>query len=223
MATATEVKERPIIFTGDSVLGILECHKTQTRRVMPALKHPEWTGYMILANKSYAIECGPDYPDDESDCVKNPYGVTGDRLWVRETWATGKSLDRMNVMQIVKSASEAGFSPGAPIWYRADGAYQAWGDDDERDFDGKGRIRAAMFMPRWASRLTLELTDVRVERVQDIGDDDCKSEGCVQIIPEYPRNQFRDVWDSINAKRGYGWEKNPWVWAITFKKLESNQ
>lgn len=87
-------------------------------------------------------------------------------------------------------------------------------------------------MPRWASRITLELTDVRVERVQEISEADCKAEGCSRE-PDHGgfygpdgtpllKPTFRVLWDSLNAKRGYGWDTNPWVWVLTFKQEKSD-
>ena len=107
----------------------------------------------------------------------------GDRLWVRETW-------QMN-------------EPPSGAIYRAD--------------DVAGHIdsgwRPSIFMPRWASRITLEVTAVRVERLQDITEEDATREGCTC------RFHFRQVWDRINGKRG-SWASNPWVWVISFHRLE---
>ena len=120
-----------------------------------------------------------------------PYGQVGDRLWVRESFYT-----------------ESG-----DIWYKADGQtapmFIKW--------------KPSLFMPRWASRITLEITEVRVERLQEISDGDCQAEGC-----QYPqwrgshtswKGAYKALWDSLNAKRGYGWEVNPWVWVISFDAM----
>jgi hypothetical protein len=79
-------------------------------------------------------------------------------------------------------------------------------------------------MPRWASRITLDLTDVRVERVQDISEEDARAEGASYGRPPYQsseREWFSLLWDSINAKRGYGWDVNPWVWVLSFRRVEA--
>jgi len=88
------------------------------------------------------------------------------------------------------------------------------------------RWRSPIHMPRWASRILLEVTDVRVERVQEIGEADAECEGvgwdCCgegENDPRTPREAFCGLWDSINAKRGYSWKSNPWIWAITFKRI----
>jgi hypothetical protein len=218
------VKERPIIFKREMVGAILEGRKTQTRRVI--------TGEFCLGAAGQLLHSLGLRP------YRCPYGVPGDRLWVREGWMTGKSLDSMSPKRIARSASDAGYSPGAPVWYLSDGAYRPWGEND-LDFEGKGKARPSIFMPRWASRLLLEIADVRVERVQDISEADAMNEGVLMNAPLLgidcsgeaiesstinwaPSDYFKRYWDSINAKRGFGWDSNPWVWAISFKAVPSN-
>jgi len=88
------------------------------------------------------------------------------------------------------------------------------------------KLKPSIFMPRWASRIDLEITGVRVERIQNITEEDAKAEGCeighelTDDSPFFARESFQKLWDSINAKRGYGWEKNNWVWIISFKKVD---
>ncbi len=124
-----------------------------------------------------------------------PYGQPGGRLWVRETFYPERSHR-------------------GPVSYRA-----TWPrDDDPPD----GGWKPSIFMPRWASRITLEIVSVRVEQVQDISEDDARAEGVDdgtgQTRPLHPY-WFRALWDSINSKRGYGWEKNPWVWVVAFRRV----
>jgi hypothetical protein len=128
-----------------------------------------------------------------------PYGQPGDRLWVKETW---------------HQHYIGGIHGGRPC-YRTDNQCESlpW--------------KTSLFMPHWASRITMEIVNVRMERVQKISDDDAESEGvdisglCTSTGPQtYAQYQFQMLWDSINAKRGYGWDVNPWVWVIEFKKLE---
>ena len=215
------MKERPIIFTGEMVRAILEGRKTQTRRIMPPLKHPNWTGYILTSKKDAAIECGPDYPDDDCDRVRNPYGVAGDRLWVRETFFYD---DCFFMYGPLPKTPHQGWQDA--FYYRADG--ECCDQIPECcccDLKGTTPWRPSIFMPRWASRITLEITDVGVERLQDISAEDAIAEsvdvGCVtsdftdKLLPAFQR-----LWDSINAKRGFGWDKNPWVWVITFKRVQ---
>lgn len=116
-----------------------------------------------------------------------PYGAPGDRLWVRETWALG--------------------AHASAIVYRADGEFAP----------GAGRWRPSIHLSRKLARITLELTDVRVQRVQEISQFDAMQEGFDG--PDHKAN-FCKLWDTINAKRGYQWASNPWVWALTFKVVK---
>jgi hypothetical protein len=129
-----------------------------------------------------------------------PYGRPGDRLWVRESFYVQPDIYRPD--------------KPSPIHYKAD---EDTGCLEDYVF------KPSIFMPRWASRITLEITRIRAERVQDISEEDCIAEGIkdsglgvVDLLLSYAV-----LWDSINAKRGYSWESNPWVWVIEFKRLES--
>jgi len=127
-----------------------------------------------------------------------PFGQPGDRLWVRETWLSYRHLHKNGRDE-------------ALLIYRADG------EDLPKQARGT-KWRPSIFMPRWASRITLEITAVRVERVQDIGDEDAEAEGLSWCNAASPRDKFQCLWNSLNLKRGYGWDANPWVWVISFKR-----
>ena len=118
-----------------------------------------------------------------------PYGQPGGRLWVRETW---RSMGKCNKGTDV-------------VFYRADGHVD-------------GPWRPSIFMPRWASRITLEITEVRVQRLQEISEADARAEGA-KHMPDH-RWHFREIWDSINGKK-YPWASNPWVWCLTFKRVDT--
>lgn len=133
-----------------------------------------------------------------------PYGQPGDRLWVRETWAALKNPTTLRLKGAAKRSDH--------ISYRADGELMGF------DFCW----RPSIFMPRWACRLELELTQVRVERLQDISEGDAKAEGVPVAFGE-GLHWFQGIWDSLNAKRGFDWETNPWVWALTFKRVEAKE
>jgi hypothetical protein len=186
------MKERPILFSGPMVQAILDGRKTQTRRVVkPQPEYWEQTGgyHYPLDKKPY--RGAPVGRVRSIDEYRCPYGQPGDRLWVRETWHQ---------------------YAGGEVIYRADygpESYQA----------GAKGWRPSIFMPRWASRITLEITGVRVERVQDISADDARAEG-VSAPDVLPRSKFATLWDSINAKRGYGWDMNPWCWCVEFKAVQ---
>jgi hypothetical protein len=240
-------KERPILFSSEMVRAILDNRKTQTRRVV-ASRHPieflggrgqendlsawgwffdgpEHHGYAVLAR-------GMDERRDHG-CVSIPcpYGQPGDRLWVRETWRTAANLDHLSPRQIAKKAEDAGWAmPWCPIEYEADKSRVNW---DAKMWGPAGKTRVSIHMPRWASRLTLEVTEVRVQRLQDISENDAEAEGIERSIDDrwpwrnYERegapfvrasSSFMSLWDSINGERpGCSWGYNPWVWAVSFK------
>lgn len=185
------MKERPILFSGEMVRAILDGRKTQTRRVIK-----------------------PQPPESVSEGYTTyfcPYGIPGDRLWVRETFAP-----RLDVDPITELARARHYA-----MYKADG-----GDPhDPMHWHPYDKWIPSIFMPRWASRITLEITNVRVERVQDISVSECRAEGIPQASfssqtdrDAQVHGEFMQLWDSINAKRGYSWESNPWVWVIEFKR-----
>ena len=206
-------KEHPILFGGEMVRAILEGLKTQTRRVIkPQPKHIQ----MLSDGK---IETSHDGGfDNDVQYIKCPYGKPGDRLWVRETWAVGKDFNNLKPSKLWKGDIESRLA----VCYEADNDC-IWNEYDH------GKIRPSIFMPRWARRNTLEITGIRVERVQDISYVDSTKEGLIipaalkhrsEFYPGGPyRAPFKTLWDSINAKRGYGWKENPWVWVVEFKVI----
>lgn len=192
------MREKPILFSGEMVRAILDGRKTQTRRVVKG--NPNHLHFSPFACKA------DDYHDEHGNQYSCPYGARGTRLWVRETFALGPGYN--------------GEPPGsAPdwscVWYRADGKQR-----HKRRNPGAraGKWRPSIHMPRWASRITLEVKDVRVERVQDISYDYAVSEGV--RYDTTPLDAFIWLWDSINAKRGHGWDTNPWVWVVEFKRVK---
>jgi len=202
----TTTKERPIIFRGDGVLGILEDRKTQTRRVIKFPATPKWMqGIEHRAMKVaypmpmggwvfWDIDMGQEFSDkvyqNDRDGIRCPYGQPGDRLWCRETFV----------------------SDGDYIGYKA-----------ERDPANDNALWSpSIFMPRWASRITLEIVSVRVERLQNISEADAFAEGISggDWLGD-PVGEFAKLWNSINLKRGYGWETNCWVWVLEFKRIDN--
>ena len=262
------MSERPILFSAPMIRAILSGTKTQTRRIVklqppatvesvyrPFPTEPNnWQGYGHGLIRWYG------------SC---PYGVPGNRLWVREPWAQEHPI----AVQAGRYSQDgrAGI-PGPPgvtyrVVYRADGEpLQVWrnasGEHPYFTIDGPADDIAAQYptvssnytrdgkaiywtpaihMPRWASRITLGITEVRVQRLQDINEEDAKAEGldsvpsvafprerawCDYHIPHdsfewfrSPIDSYRSLWDSINGKRvGCAWADNPWVWCITFAR-----
>jgi len=207
------MKERPILFNAEMVRAVLDGRKTQTRRVMKP--QPDDDARITIGEIGTSL--GVAYIGNErsggiATRVPCPYGQPGDRLWVRERHSFNDSM---------KSAS-----PGC---WLVDVEYS---DGTEQNIlaeikkpkltreRGETGWRPSIFMPRWASRITLEITGIRVERVQDISEEDVHAEGCDIMTTGQAHAQawFHKLWDSINAKRGYGWNDNPWVWVNEFKR-----
>lgn len=246
------MKERPILFSGPMVRAILDGRKTQTRRVVSnATSQGNYRASDLLLDDSRTFADGGPSPignpgpylhahvnapeierrhgwepggcDPEIVERLYPRHFPGDRLWVRESFrCTGKHE-----------------SDGFPVYFRAD----ATGIEDAIQRCG---WRPSIHMPRWASRITLEVTGVRVERVTDITNGDAFAEGCKRepcsTCDELgedehgnpcddcfsegwfsERDQYRLLWNSLNAKRGYGWDVNPWVFVIEFKRLTNGE
>jgi len=194
------MKERPILFNSDMVNAILEGRKFQTRRV---IKTPEPFLNRDLVEKISVflpkeLGCFFKTRSEAKLFAKCPYGKVGDQLWVKETWATGLFYDDLKPSDL---------SGEENIIYRA----------DEPDLK-VGRWRPNIFMPRWASRIQLEITDIRVERLNDIKESDCLAEGVGSpITRDCKKPKFMQLWESINGKGS--WDENPWVWVVEFKKL----
>lgn len=196
------MKERQIIFSGAMVRALLAGIKTQTRRVVKFRR-----GDQIEERDDGAL--WPWMYDEENDSdswLRCPYGRAGDRLWVRETWAYHVQ------------AQAAPRDEDSPLVYAADGqqAHQMRLCD---------RWRSPIHMPRWASRITLEVAGVRVERLQDISTADALAEG-VSVHKDHhnkprtsiysPVQAYRDLYESINGADS--WDFNPWVWVVEFKR-----
>lgn len=233
-------KKKPILFSGPMVRAILDGTKSQTRRVMKV--QPPDESYQLGTCMSSTVPRDVDRVrwlkmvglsiEDASEYFTGPYPV-GTELWVRETWRTFNILDREKPSEMPLKT---------PIQFRADNVFLH--SDATPDFHLSGRWRPSIFMPRWASRITLRVTDVRAKRVQDISEEDALAEGVREItkdgmvkkyavydfgdysstpwqdMPRDTKTAFRVLWDSINAKRGYSWKSNPWVWCYTFERIK---
>lgn len=224
------MKERPILFSGPMVRAILEDRKTQTRRIVKMrgvdglqTDHGKWRFCEFHDNPRRAVWQGVDVLQRIITEIC-PYGVPGDRLIVKEaTWQwcrkvpngktkTGRPKYRYLLHGTVATGSViyAADHPQKPQRTSYAEPNMVW------------HYKHARFMQKHLSRIALEITDVRVQRVQEISAADCFAEGIVQTNPDIPKDpqiDFQSLWDSINAARGYGWDANPWAWAITFKRL----
>lgn len=204
-------RERPILFSGPMVRALLEGRKTQTRRIVK-LPHANPLGNWEPTTFGGTDARGAEHPEQTAiwhtrtgETLACPYGVPGDRLWVRETWAhvpatAYRSSD--GVQQTADPTSEGMAAVYAAGWERS----------------APGRWRPSIHMPRWACRLVLEITGVRVQRLRDISEADAVAEGASTPGP-FAVHHFADLWVSINGRDS--WNANPWVWALTFKRVES--
>lgn len=189
------MKERPILFSTAMVQAILADKKTQTRRVV--VPQPPWCGDVCVPSKLDG--CWNFYSSSQPRAalrnmpIKCRYGKPGDRLWVRETFAYLTDYDGQYLLGEERKA-----------FYKADG---------ERYQPQLSRWRPSIHMPRRLSRVTLIILSNRIERIQGITEADALAEGFAS------REDFRALWDTLNAKRGFGWDKNPWVWVIGFRRI----
>lgn len=184
---------KPILFSTPMVQAILDGRKTMTRRVIKSdPTHPHWDGLAPTG-----------WHDGHRPMQHVPYSI-GDVLWVRETFncirfGNGKTVPYNTV-----------------YWYKS----------EEPDINPDNKWRPSIFMPRVAARIFLRVTNVRAERVQSILCGDMKAEGCIpQNVTggqwqQWQRDYWVPLWNAINAKRGYGWDINPWVWVIEFERVD---
>lgn len=227
----SQVKERPILFSAPMVRAILDARKTVTRRAISyklTNRFDEPRGQADVDAGYPVVECEEGYFPATNFC---PFGQPGDRLWVREACRYPASLDHYSPSAIGEKALDAGYNkPWCPTHFEADGARNdGWqGFETPPAVSVPGKLRPPMFMPRWASRILLEITDVRVERLQDITYEQAAAEGvhrgplrewCASdeggACHKYPIPAFRDLWQST----GGDWDANPWVWVVEFKRV----
>lgn len=216
------VMDRPIIFSAPMVRAILAGQKTQTRRV---LRNPPSDAYcrrpyMVDGTAIFSRGSGALFEASWQTWRDCPYGQRGDRLWVRETWAANEGYDRQPPRSIPAKS-------------------RVWFHETPNSCSIRGRWRPSIHMPRWASRITLSVVAVRVERLQSITEADARAEGirrsavgvdlreAVYHVDGWPESEprtsavgrYRDLWDSLNAKRGHPWASDPWVFVVEFRRL----
>lgn len=228
-----EFHEHPILFSASMVRALRADKKTQTRRTSGLDKvngDPsawEYIGGGAEFHKAFVFRNLND-PHVVIQ-IKSPYGIAGDRLWTRESWAVGKCADGFKPSELAPRVWKV---DNGGIWYLSDCTEPA------HAISPQGKPRVSIFMPRWASRDNLELVDVRPERLASITDADARAEG-IQVLPlqseddpsawwqsgpgenqgRTPRDSFSQLFESIN---GVGsWDKNPWVWRSEFVRLKT--
>ena len=234
------MRERGIHFNSEMVRAVMEGRKVQTRRIMKVQPESHQFGLLRITDSTKRGDIGK-YHWAESNATgvhtrsalfSCPFGAVGDRLWVRETWQCTsfetneyghvEGVDYMRQISVIK--------PNSPAWgvsYKANGFDTD--DAEERGFPW----RPSIHMPRWASRITLEITGVRVERLQAVSEADAQAEG-VQLLSggfwrHYQPNEwtqfqlsargsFATLWNFIYGDGSF--QANPWVWVIEFKRVE---
>ena len=230
------MKETGIIMSGDLIPSMLDGRKTQA--MFPMKPQPErWladhldSGFRQMVHFGEGLWGAACTQGDVSACrgedtIRCPYGKPGDRLYVRETWqAYDPGVGPVVLGARMRCYAHPAVEGESEIEYRA--------DYPERTITW----RPSIHMPKWAARIWLEITGVRVERAQDISEEDAIAEGVQYVVDKFarcddgtmdsceqmalsldPRRTFSLLWDTLNAKRGYSWESNPFVWVIEFKK-----
>ncbi|MFM0432315.1 hypothetical protein PQQ75_25115 [Paraburkholderia aspalathi] len=195
--------------------------KTQTRRVVK-LPHNNplgvWEPTVIGSPNGGRTSAGETIPEQggiwhtrTGDNLMCPYGQPGDRLWCREAWCH---------LSDVRTNDPGGDALQRRVFYRADYPGDTLMHDD--DPAEKIKWRSSRFMPRWASRISLEIVSVRVERLNDISDADAEAEGWPGFTDDNGLDSmawYSELWDSLNASRGHSWQANPYVWRIEFRRL----
>ena len=218
MTTATAVKETPLLMQGPLVCAVIEDRKTKTRRLRGLElinESPDNWAFDGFADGDDSLAMFHTLDRQHTHQVRCPYGGPGDRLWIRERFQIGAII-----AGACEGNSYVNFPDGGQK-YR-DGAYYA-PQGDTRYAPEKQKWKPSIHMPRWASRLTLEITDVRVERLRDISPEDAFAEGIndpdgkLGWAPSAAPAAFGELWDEINGEGS--WKSNPWVWVVTFRRL----
>ena len=221
------MKERPIIFSAPMVRALLAGTKTQTRRVVKPQPHKDRLHRSVDSPDKFVCAgehtwWSGNHTQSIYHSARCPYGQPGDRLWVQEAWRAELTWN---------TTKPSGIPDEAALWYEADDQQR----NNGRGTKFKGKLRSSIHMPRAASRITLEITSVRVERLQDITIEDAKAEGAwgpdasivdkvaehfgIDMFSANPRNAFQMLWEQINGPSS--WATNPWVWVVEFKAIEA--
>lgn len=236
------MRERPILLNAEMVRAVLDGRKTQTRRMLTP-RHLKMIDAAASIGECYPLESGHKHENSQSyyrECC--PFGAVGDRLWVRETWQ-GPLVGYDDAYSMFKDPTP--FQKVENCVYRADGG--PCPEFTDADDELKQGWRPSIHMPRWASRITLEITGVRVERLNNISEADAIDEGLAEIskdgriykygVPDregypgtddygwpwhewerYPISAYCKLWKSIYGEES--WQANPWVWVSEFKRVE---
>jgi hypothetical protein len=226
------MKERPILMNGEMVRAILDGCKTQTRRPIKEVQELEVAENLGKSDWLFRTLCTSRYnglwsdmPNDQFIEMYCPFGVVGDRLYVRESFQVFNVVNN-DVIETIKPRPEI-----CAIGYRATEEVRASKIGD-KEFTGPWR--PSIHMPKWATRIWLEITGIQVVRLQEITPHQALCEGVSDEVSGIPDsildeekfkesvyvNRFRSIWDKVYINNGFGWDVNPWVWAIHFRVVE---
>lgn len=228
------MRERPILFNGAMVRAILSGAKTQTRRSMKPQPADDISQATFPNPSAHGWRSSLRHPHGPTTAHFCSFGQPGDRLWVRETWMPGYYHEADHEdgpkVSVIHRADNAEATVAAPSYALA----EQWEREFSEDGDEAPPWRPSIHMPRWACRLVLEITAVRVERLHELSESDAIAEGADENVLadiRLPRNHaraglpmvyadcrevFADLWDTT----GGDWDSNPWVWVIEFKRVE---
>ena len=240
--------EHPILFTGEMVKAILDGKKTQTRRIIKQVPYDIHCGKPIMdwglsgvygENDEFWMDIQTDVDDNSHERIKCPYGNVGDELWVREKFYCVDAPGLGDIPCLLYSEEFENYQIDG--W--ADNQSHEFWDSRASICSLDFGVHPSIHMPRRASRIQLKVTGIRIERLQDICGDDAVAEGITttkfwtpketndypfndkmwddyHFWNHYPQIAYKRLWESINAKRGFGWDMNPWVWCISFERME---
>ncbi len=239
--------DKSIIFSAPMVRALIEGRKTQTRRILRPQPAGDITGCGRFADSRVGLKDDWEWlTGDQTDIdsvsaagsFKTRY-LEGDRLWVREAWRAPKTQDERRPADMPARTMSIRFEAGG--WISNVSFKGDWRPTNESFVNDPpswiGKLRSSLHLPRWASRITLVVTDVRVQRLQDIGEDDARAEGVNieryvpvsdsagmhasgEAEPTDPVEEYRDLWDSLHGPDA--WSKNPWIAAISFRPILAN-
>ena len=232
--------DKPIIFSAPMVQALLDGEKTQTRRLVtwPVKSDSDGSKRRVFKESetpeiNRLLACKGKHPNQ---CIKTPYGGTGDRIWVRETWRYVNWTEDGEPQIEYRADNTSRWIPDTDYsieW--GEKLADIWASLSSREnykIDGRAadrKWRSPLFMPRWASRITLEITDIRIEKLCDISESDAWREGIHELAgefehfdgdPDQGRKVFRSLWESIHGNDS--WHENPQVWVIEFGQVLAN-
>lgn len=237
------MSERPILFSISMVQALLEGRKTQTRRIVKGFPL-EAIHFLVGSDQDAEIMhselpitddlfyewvdgdlrfSSSDYPEEGYVSVNCPFGLVGDQLWVRETWHVEPDVEGWSMNDNEPCIGWIGYKAGGSKEVTAPNfdAVQRCFPKGEVDWDFlPNDWRPSIFMPRWASRIQLEIMNIRIERLNDISEDDAKAEGMIADDDYCAEEYFSKLWNEINGWDEKGWNANPWVWVVEFKVIE---